>query len=164
MLKGLKPNLGQIVWSSEAEQVIADRDLPEIYFMFCFWWVVCEPILTFLDVIIVHYRSDAPVSLFQLHLLEICFISCFCCVVIQCNVDNFGRHHCAKELGCTCFIISTSVQHKIKLLENLSVELALLKLIRFWMLLVGNCRDGMTQNRFELLTIWQIDIAAGSLF
>ena len=68
------------------------------------------------------------------------------------NFDIFGRYHCAKELGCTCFIISTSVQHKIKLLENLSVELALLKLFRFWMLFVGNCRDGITQNRFELLT------------
>ena len=74
----------------------------------------------------------------------------FC--VLWSNFDIFGRHHCAKELGCTCFIISTSVQHKIKLLENLSVELALLKLIRFWMLFVGNCRDGITQNRFELLT------------
>ena len=80
------------------------------------------------------------------------YVSCPVFYVLWANVDIFGRHHCAKELGCTCFIISTSVQHKIKLLENLSVELALLKLIRFWMLLVGNCRDGITQNRFELLT------------
>ena len=84
MLKEWTPilvKLYEFVWTSEAEQVIADRVC--LRFMFCFWCVVCEPILTFLDVIIVQNRSDAPVSLFQLHLLEICFMSCFLCVVSQ---------------------------------------------------------------------------------
>ena len=86
MLKEWTPilvELYEFVWTSEAEQVIADRVC--LRFMFCFWCVVCEPILTFLDVIIVQNRSDAPVSLFQLYLLEICFMSCYlvCWVVSQ---------------------------------------------------------------------------------
>ena len=105
-----------------------------------------------------HFWTSSFCKTGQMHLFHnfnfIClrYVSCPAFYVLWANFDIFGRHHCAKELGCTCFIISTSVQHKIKLLENLSVELALLKLIRFWMLLVGNCRDGITQNRFELLT------------
>ena len=150
----MNPNLGQIVWICMDEWSRTSHRGSRFAWDSCFvFGVLCVSQFWL-------FWTSLLCKTGQMHLFHyfnfIClrYVSCpvIWWVVLWANFDIFGRHHCAKELGCTCFIISTSVQHKIKLLENLSVELALLKLIRFWMLLVGNCRDGITQNRFELFT------------